>query len=49
MPLDPALRDRILASVEAGFAEQLAFTQAMIRFPCCAGRSIRSRISSSGP
>ncbi|KUL94072.1 acetylornithine deacetylase [Bosea sp. WAO] len=32
MPLDPALRDRILASVEAGFAEQIAFTQEMIRF-----------------
>src|SRR6478609_2834744 len=32
MPLDPALRDRILASVEAGFAEQVAFTQEMIRF-----------------
>lgn len=37
MPLDPALRDRILASVEAGFAEQLAFTQAMIRFPSTRG------------
>ena len=32
MPLDPTLRDRILASVEAGFAEQIAFTQEMIRF-----------------
>jgi acetylornithine deacetylase len=37
MPLDPALRDRILASVEAGFAEQIAFTQAMIRFPSTRG------------
>lgn len=37
MPLDPALRDRILASVEAGFAEQVAFTQAMIRFPSTRG------------
>ena len=25
MALDPALRDRILASVDAGFAEQIAF------------------------
>lgn len=37
MPLDPVLRDRILASVEAGFAEQVAFTQAMIRFPSTRG------------
>ncbi|MCU4179361.1 ArgE/DapE family deacylase [Bosea sp. BH3] len=33
MPLDPALRDKILASVEEGFAEQVAFTQELIRFP----------------
>lgn len=38
MPLDPALRDRILASVEEGFPEQLAFTQAMIRFPSLRGQ-----------
>jgi len=38
MPLDPALRDRILASVEAGFAEQLAFTQEMIRFGSTRGQ-----------
>jgi len=37
MPLDPALRDRILASVEAGFAEQVAFTQELIRFPSTRG------------
>lgn len=37
MPLDPALRDEVLASVEAGFAEQLAFTQALIRFPSLRG------------
>jgi len=37
MPLDPALRDRILSSVEAGFAEQIAFTQEMIRFPSTRG------------
>jgi acetylornithine deacetylase len=34
--LDPALRDRIVASVEAGFAEQVAYTQALMRF-----RSVR--------
>ncbi|WP_332682725.1 ArgE/DapE family deacylase [Bosea sp. (in: a-proteobacteria)] len=38
MPLDPALRDRILASVEAGFSEQLAFTQKMIRFGSTRGQ-----------
>ena len=32
MALDPALRDRILASVEDGFAEQVAYTQELIRF-----------------
>ncbi|KRE09541.1 acetylornithine deacetylase [Bosea sp. Root381] len=37
MPLDPALRDKILASVEAGFAEQVAFTQELIRFPSLRG------------
>ena len=49
MPLDPALRDKILASVEAGFAEQIAFTQELIRFPLAArARSMPARISSSG-
>jgi acetylornithine deacetylase len=37
MPLDAALKDRILASVAAGFAEQLAFTQGMIRFASTRG------------
>jgi acetylornithine deacetylase len=36
MPLDPTLRDRIIASVEEGFAEQVAYTQELIRF-----RSVR--------
>lgn len=38
MSLDPALRDRILASVEQGFAEQVAFTQEMIRFGSLRGQ-----------
>lgn len=38
MPLDPALRDKILASVEAGFAEQVAFTQELVRFPSLRGQ-----------
>ncbi|MDB5590030.1 ArgE/DapE family deacylase [Enterovirga sp.] len=37
MALDPTLRDRIVASVEAGFAEQVAFTQDLIRFPSVRG------------
>ena len=37
MPLDPALREKILASVEAGFAEQIAFTQELIRFASVRG------------
>lgn len=37
MALDPALGARILASVEAGFAEQIAFTQELIRFPSVRG------------
>jgi len=37
MPLDPALRDKILASVEEGFAEQVAFTQELVRFPSLRG------------
>lgn len=32
-PLDPALETRLLAAVEAGFDEQLAFTQALVRIP----------------
>lgn len=32
MTLDPALRARILASVEEGFAEQVKFTQDLVRF-----------------
>ncbi len=32
MPLDPSIRDAIAASVEAGFAEQVAFTQELVRF-----------------
>ena len=38
MPLDPALRDPILASVEAGFADQIGFTQDLIRFPSLRGQ-----------
>lgn len=37
MPLDPALRDRIAASVEQGFAEQVAFTQDLVRLPSLRG------------
>ncbi|KAA2234953.1 ArgE/DapE family deacylase [Salinarimonas soli] len=37
MPLDPALRDRIVAAVAEGFAEQVAFTQALVRFPSLRG------------
>ena len=32
MPLDPALADRIAASVAEGFADQVAHTQALVRF-----------------
>src|SRR3954467_8943277 len=32
MALDPTLRDRIIASVEQGFPEQIAFTQELVRF-----------------
>ena len=32
MALDPSLRDHITASVEAGFVEQIAFTQQLVRF-----------------
>ena len=37
MPLDPTIREKILASVEAGFAEQIAFTQELIRFASVRG------------
>jgi acetylornithine deacetylase len=37
MPLDSALRDQITASVEAGFPEQVAFTQELVRFPSLRG------------
>ncbi|MDX2202340.1 MAG: ArgE/DapE family deacylase [Hyphomicrobiaceae bacterium] len=37
MPLDPNLRDGIIASVAEGFAAQIAFTQALIRFPSTRG------------
>lgn len=40
MPLDAALRDRILTSVDAGFAEQIAFTQALIRFTSVRGAEL---------
>ena len=37
MPLANALRDEIIASVDAGFTEQVAFTQQMIRFQSVRG------------
>jgi acetylornithine deacetylase len=37
MPLDPALREKIAASVEEGFAEQVAFTQDLVRLPSLRG------------
>jgi acetylornithine deacetylase len=37
MPLDPALRERIVASVEEGFADQVAHTQALVRFASTRG------------
>lgn len=37
MPLQPELREKILASVEAGFEQQVAFTQQMMRFPSVRG------------
>lgn len=36
--LDPALAEAILASVKQGFAEQIAFTQDLIRLPSLRGR-----------
>ena len=37
MSLDPALADRIAASVADGFAAQVAFTQDLVRFPSVRG------------
>jgi acetylornithine deacetylase len=37
MTLDAHLRDRIIASVEQGFPEQVAFTQDLVRFPSLRG------------
>lgn len=37
MPLSPALQQEILAAVEAGFDEQVAFTQELIRFASTRG------------
>ena len=38
MALDPALRARIVASVEEGFADQVAHTQALVRFASTRGQ-----------
>jgi acetylornithine deacetylase len=37
MSLESALRENIVASVEAGFAEQIAFTKQLVRFPSLRG------------
>lgn len=37
MPLDPALRDRILESVAEGFDDQIAFTQQLVAMPSLRG------------
>jgi acetylornithine deacetylase len=37
MSVSPELCARILASVEAGFSEQIAFTQELVRFPSVRG------------
>lgn len=37
MPIDAELRSRITASVAAGFGEQVAFTQQLVRFPSTRG------------
>jgi acetylornithine deacetylase len=37
MPLDPALRDRIITAVAENFSEQVAHTQALMRFPSTRG------------
>ncbi len=38
MPLDPELRDRVIAAVEDGFADQVALTQALVRLPSLRGQ-----------
>lgn len=38
MPLDAALRDKILAAVEAGFDKQVAYTQDLVRFGSVRGQ-----------
>jgi acetylornithine deacetylase len=53
MPLDPSLADRLTQSVADGFADQIAFTQDLVRFPSTRGnehtvqdymaRALRSR------
>ncbi len=35
--LDPALVEKIKASVKAGFPEQVAYTQELVRFPSTRG------------
>lgn len=37
MPIDETLRQKIIASVKRGFHDQVAFTQALIRFPSIRG------------
>ena len=37
MALDPGLRERIVASVDEGFADQVAHTQALVRFASTRG------------
>ncbi|MCF4124634.1 ArgE/DapE family deacylase [Methylobacterium sp. SyP6R] len=37
MPLDPALRDRIVAAIAENFSAQVAHTQALMRFPSTRG------------
>jgi acetylornithine deacetylase len=37
MPLEPSLRDRLTQSVAAGFPEQVAFTQELVKFPSTRG------------
>lgn len=37
MPLDTTLRNEIAAAVDAGFSDQVAYTQALVRFPSVRG------------
>lgn len=37
MALDPKTRDRIISAVEEGFADQIAFTRDLVRFPSVRG------------